>query len=338
MPSAEPGLRIAIAGATSLRGKELKEVLESSRFAAADLRLLDEEIVAGTLTEAGGEPTIVQTIDEDSFAGARIVFFAGSAGFTAKHAEAALASGATIIDMSGGLVTRADARPWIPALDSVLPPPFHANRSAKDGRAYISPSAPAQAAISLAAALNASGGRLHSMIFLQPVSERGQAGIEELESQTVKLLSFQPIGQEVFDAQVAFNLLDRYGPESTDRLSTDREVLAQVASVYLEDRVMLPAVNLLQVPVFYSHGFMAHAEIPSPEKLEATLASAGLKVVADDEPAPTSISVVGEPRPVIGGPEKDLNVEGAWWIWGAADNLRVAAVNAVAIAEKLFGS
>ena len=44
-----------------------------------------------------------------------------------------------------------------------------------------------------------------------PVSERDQAGIEELESQTASLLSFREIAQPVFDAQVAFNLLARYG-------------------------------------------------------------------------------------------------------------------------------
>ena len=36
-------------------GNEVKTVLEESRFAGWDLRLVDEELVAGTLTEAAGK-------------------------------------------------------------------------------------------------------------------------------------------------------------------------------------------------------------------------------------------------------------------------------------------
>ena len=50
------------------------------------------------------------------------------------------------------------------------------------------------------------------MTGFEPVSEAGRAGIEELESQTGQLLSFQGVGQPVFDTQVAFNMLDRFGP------------------------------------------------------------------------------------------------------------------------------
>jgi len=50
---------MVIAGASSLLGAELKSLLEESRFAGGDFRLVDEEVVAGTLTEAGGEPAVI---------------------------------------------------------------------------------------------------------------------------------------------------------------------------------------------------------------------------------------------------------------------------------------
>jgi len=77
-------VRVAIAGAGSLLGKELKLWLEESNFPAAEIRLLDEEIVAGTLTEAAGEPAVIETVDEGSFDRVRIAFFAGSAGFSVR--------------------------------------------------------------------------------------------------------------------------------------------------------------------------------------------------------------------------------------------------------------
>ena len=70
--------RIVIAGASSLLGAELKSLLEESRFAASDFRLLDEEIAAGTLTEAGGEAAVIRPVEEDSFSRANFVGVCGT--------------------------------------------------------------------------------------------------------------------------------------------------------------------------------------------------------------------------------------------------------------------
>src|SRR6266849_2252366 len=77
-------VRVAIAGAASLRGKELKQCLEDSNIPTSEIRLLDEEMVAGTLTEAGGEPAVIETVDEDSVECVRLVFFTGSPGLSAR--------------------------------------------------------------------------------------------------------------------------------------------------------------------------------------------------------------------------------------------------------------
>jgi len=58
---------------------------------------------------------------------------------------------------------------------------------------------------------------------------------------------------------------------------------------------------------------------------------------ANDEP-PNNVNVAGESRPVLANPERDSSVETGLWIWGAADNMRVPAATAVAIAEKLLAS
>ena len=41
---------------------------------------------------------------------------------------------------------------------------------------------------------------------LEPASEHGRRGMDELHEQTVNLLSFQQLPKGVFDAQVAFNV------------------------------------------------------------------------------------------------------------------------------------
>src|SRR5256884_2872866 len=120
MPSFErDSNRIVIAGASSLLGTELKSLLEESRFAAWDLRLVDEEVAAGTLTEAGGEPAVIQPVEEGGFDCARYVFFTGSLEFTLANFELAHRSGAMIIDLSGHSAAFANSFAWFPGLEKL---------------------------------------------------------------------------------------------------------------------------------------------------------------------------------------------------------------------------
>lgn len=98
---------------------------------------------------------------------------------------------------------------------------------------------------------------------------------------------------------------------------------------------------LVQAPVFYSHAFTAYAEFdraPALDDLGSRLRAAGLKVGRPEEESPTNVNVVGEVRPVLRQPERDPGIETGVWLWGAADNMRVPAATAVAIAEKLLAS
>jgi aspartate-semialdehyde dehydrogenase len=334
-------VRVAIAGAASLRGKELKQLLEESSFPASEIRLLDEELVAGTLTEAGGEPAVIETVDEDSFERVRFAFFTGSPGFSVRHGSEARRAGATVIDLSGGLGVESSARLWIPPLDAVLASPEAKVSPGELRSLFLAPSAPADVAISLSAAFAPMGLSRLVLTFFQPVSERGREGVEELESQVVKLLSFEPIPQKIFDAQVGFNMLPTYGEESSEKLGDVRAGIVGEVRNYLAGRALLPAIALVQAPVFYSHAFTAYAEfkaVPAVKALVAQLKHAGLKVAAPDDPLPTNVNVAGEGRPVVGQPEADPGIETGVWLWGAADNLRVPAATAVAIAEKLLAS
>jgi aspartate-semialdehyde dehydrogenase len=341
MSSAKEAVRVAIAGASSLLGKELKQWLDESNFPASDIRLLDEEFHAGTLTESGGEPAVIETVTEDSFERIRFAFFTGSSDFSKRHTPEARRAGAVVIDLSGGLGAEANARCWVPALDTTLSPPVEGIPAGAAHDLFVVPSAPADAAISISAALAPAGLERLALTFLQPVSERGQEAIEELESQVVKLLSFQPVPRTVFDAQVGFNLVSSFGPESREKLADARARIVAESGKYLAGRAPTPAIMLVQAPVFYSHAFTAYAEFkaaPALEDLAARLQRAGLKIARESEEAPSNVDVAGEARPVLGQPERDPSIVTGVWLWGAADNLRVPAATAVTIAERLLAS
>lgn len=340
MPANTQTMRLAIAGASSLRGRELKQMLESGRFSASQIRLVDEEIAAGTLTEVAGEPAVVQPADEESFEGVRVAFFAGSPAFAARHGEAALRAGSTVIDLSGGLANSPSARFWIPPLTRLLGPP--APKNPKELNLFISPATPAIVCCYLWAALAKLRLQRLVLVFFHPMSEQGVAGIEELESQTARLLSLQPIVRDFFDTQVAFNLRDRYGPASSENLSAVRGRIDFEVKSYLKDRAPLPAIQLIHAPVFHSYAFSAYLEFaaaPDEAALTEALRSAGLSLAETSEEEKmgiSNVSVAGEDKISIAHPVRDANHANGYWLWGAADNLRVSAANAVSIAEKLL--
>ncbi len=344
MPSG-PGkfYRVAIVGASSLLGKELKQVLEDRNFPASDTVLLDESVMAGTLTEAGGEATFIRELEEDSFEGAQFAFFAGTPSDAERNWATAQRSGATVIDITGALAAgggTADATTWIPSLATVLPPERGKTGNGSATRAaYSSPSAPVIIACTLAAALKSLQTQRISLLLFPPVSERGQAGVEELESQTASLLSFREIAKPVFDAQVAFNLLARYGEGSATKISDVRSAIARDTARYLAGRALVPAIQLVQAPVFYGYAFAAFAELAAPaagEQVEAAFAGMGVRVAGAEDVPPTNVAVAGESEIHLARIEADPNVANGVWIWGVADNLRLAATNAVRIAEEVI--
>lgn len=332
--------RVAIAGASSLLGKELKQVLENRNFPAAEIILLDESVMAGTLTEAAGEPTFIRALEEDSFEGARFVFFAGTPSDAVRNWPAAQRAGATVIDLTGAGASDPHAIRAIPALEKVFP------RAAAPGangsprpRVYAAPPAPVLIACTLSAALQKFSPQRIVLVLFAPVSERDHLGIEELESQTTGLLSFREISKTVFDAQVAFNLLAAYGSESKPRLADLRAAIGRETSAFLAGRAPSPAIQLIHAPVFYGYAFAAYADFASPidaGHLESAFTNLGVKIAAADDPLPSNVSVAGESEIHLAPIAPDAAVPNSVWLWGAADNLRLASANAVRIAEDLL--
>ena len=132
--------------------------------------------------------------------------------------------------------------------------------------ACIAPSAAAIVACSLSVALKPFPLARLAITFFAPVSDRGQPGVDELENQTVKLLSLQPMPQAVFDTQIAFTLLDRWGSGSAVSLSTIRATIASEVREYLAGRLSSPAINLVHAPVFFGCAFSAYAEFAAPAR------------------------------------------------------------------------
>jgi aspartate-semialdehyde dehydrogenase len=176
-----------------------------------------------------------------------------------------------------------------------------------------------------------------SITFLRPVSESGRAGIEELETQTGQLLSLQSAGQPVFDTQVAFALSDRFGAQSREKLSASESRMREEVLKCTWGFGIQPAIRVLHVPVFYGYTFSASAEIDPSATVEAVnsaCAATGFTLAEKGEVV-GNLTAAGENSIHLAQPEKDPSQPASWWFWGAADNIRLPAWNAVKLAEKL---
>jgi aspartate-semialdehyde dehydrogenase len=332
-PVPEKALRLAIVGASTLLGKEVKQVLDDRRVPVQCVQLLDDDSVMGQLTDLAGEPAVIETIGPNAFDNVDLVFFAANEEFTRRHWQAAERAGCRIIDLSGALADVPHAHSWIPWLDDILPP-----SEPLTSQLCVSPHPAAIILCLLTARLaTAAAPARIVLLFFEPVSERGQAALDELEQQTVNLLSFQPIPKDVFDSQVAFNLLPRYGNASATQLAQVRSRIEREASACLKGRFALPAFSLVHAPIFHSYTFELFAELTSEvsaHSLEQKLESDAISIRGSDEEPPSPVGVAGEAGIVLDFIRPDGQARNAFWIFGAADNLRLAASNAVEIAER----
>ncbi len=344
--------RIAIVGASSLAGKELADELGESLLAASDITLLDDEEIAGEIAgqvaAIGDEAAVIQTIDASSFERMDFVFFAGTPATTLKHWGAARLAGASIVDLSYALEGEPGVQvraPFVRAAMGKKPAERHLDF------ATVAVVSAAPAAVMLALVAERIQAKLplrnpHGLAatILEPASEHGREAMDELHQQTVNLLSFQNLPREQYDAQVAFNVLPALGESAKVNLG---DAAARIARHYSLIAAQLPALEAQVVhgPVF--HGYVASVLLElerdaTVAEIEAALEGEGLDVVAEDSDPPSNLSAAGQEdimvlvRPARSEQDAAGDVPGRrFWLWLAADNLKLAALNAIACANDL---
>jgi aspartate-semialdehyde dehydrogenase len=322
--------KIAIAGAATLLGKELKDAISESTMAAATFSLLDEEQAQGQLEQVGDEVTFVQPILSDTFEKVDFTFFCGSEDLTRKHWASALRAGSTVLDLSGAL----DQEPGV----LVRAPWLAGDTGAGDlFTPAVVPAHPAALALAmLMERLRPALPRFIAATLLVPASEFGRGAMDELHQQTVSLLSFQGVPKAVYDAQAAYNMLSGMGE------------LAQLSLPRLEARIRrhyealgngrLPALALqaIAAPVFHGHTFSIAIELERPvdiSALEEALSGDRVDLVLEDTDSPSNLAATGQNdvlvrlRPIVEG--RNPNQVTRFWLWAASDNLRMYAQNAV---------
>jgi len=329
--------RVAIVGAASLQGKEVAEILRERNFPAVDVRLLDDDESLGQLEAVGDEINFIQSIRSEQFERVDFAFFASDPRSTRNNWKAARDLGDTIVDLSFALEDEPGAAvrsPWIERQTGNIVVP-----QLQPGPVVVAH--PAATVLALLALRSEKAGKIHRLVatVYEPASQNGQKGMDELHEQTVNLLSFQELPKNVFDIQVAFNLVSRFGLRSGLSLEGVSERIRKHYR-HVAPGVTEPALQVLQAPVFHGHGFSLYLEMEKPVGVaDFSQALAGEHVIVSRSPeeTPTNVSAAGQ-GDILVSVTSDANHENGVWLWATTDNLRVAALNAVECAEALTAS
>jgi aspartate-semialdehyde dehydrogenase len=327
--------RVAIVGASSLRGKEIAEVLNDRNFPAVDVKLLDDDESLGQLETMGDEITFIQSVRSEQFDHLDFTFFASDQNCTRKNWKMARDAGSAIVDLSYALEDEPGSSirsPWIERQLGQTPV-----LELQPGPCVVAhPAAVALALLVLRAQKVAKVRRVVATV-LEPASEHGQKGMDELHEQTVNLLSFQELPKSVFDTQIAFNMVASYGPNSSPTLQASEQRVLKHYQRIVGQEGLQPSVRLLQAPIFHGHAFSIYLEMEQAVALgDLSLALSGehVTVARQAEDIPSNVNAAGQ-GDILLSLARDENFPNGVWLWAAADNLRIAAVTAVECAETM---
>jgi len=318
-------VRAVVVGASSPLGKELADQLNDTGSTLWDLSLVDAG-EGGRMTAAADEAMVISGLTPASFSGAEIVFFAGEPSLTRAHWKEAQAAGASVVDLTGALEREAGAVVLAPGVGPARP-----------DLATTVVVAAHPAAVMLATVLKAvhagAGQAVSAATVLVPASQWGEVAIEELQRQTVSLLSFQAVAREFFDAQTAFSVLGGFGAAAKADIRLEEQTVRRHLHMLSPDAKC--AVQLLQAPVFHGYGasvWVASGANATEESLANALKAAGLEVANDQATEVSNAGAAGQGT-ILARLREDTD---GVWLWLAADNLHVAARNGLACADALL--
>ena len=331
--------RIGIVGASSLGGRELADEIGESLLAASTVVLLDAEEAQGQVASVGDEAAVVQTLEADSFARMDFVFFTGDAQTTEEHWDVARGAGAGIVDLTYAL----EEQRGVPVRAPMI---FEALGRRAEGQPGLETHAvvsahPAAVMLGIVVArLQASLAVTHvAATVMEPASEHGRGAMDELHQQTVNLLAFKDLPKEQYDAQIAFNVLPALGESAKVALTETQARIRRHYGVVGGGLAPLD-LQLVQTPVF--HGYVASLLVELTEQateaqVERALVGEGIDVVSEDSDPPSNLSAAGQEDVMVR--VRSAAGQGAagkrFWLWLAADNLKLAARNAISCANEL---
>ncbi len=332
-------VNVAVVGATGLVGRMMLEILAERKFPVDQLYALASERSKGEEVEFGRRAVEVRDLSEFDFDGVDIALFSAGGSVSKVHAPRAAEAGAVVIDNTSAFRYEDDVPLIVPEVN-----PEQVARGRERGIIANPNCSTIQMVVALKPVYDAAGIERINVATYQSVSGAGKAAVEELATQSARLLNGQPIECTVSPKQIAFNVIPQIDVFQDNGYTREEMKMVWETRKILGDDSILVNPTAARVPVFYSHSEAVHVET----KYKLTVAQArelwsrapGITVMDERKPggyATAATEGAHHDAVFVSRIREDISHPRGLDFWVVADNIRKgAALNSVQIAERLL--
>lgn len=327
---------VGILGATGAVGREMMKILEERNFPINELRLLASSRSVGKKIPFKGQDIEVKLAEVGAFEGLDIVLGAASNAIAKELAPDIVKAGAVFVDNSSAFRMCDDVPLVVPEINA---------EDVKKNKGIISN--PNCSTIITLVAVNAINklSKIKGMIAstYQATSGAGAGGPVELREQTKALLEGGEIKNEVFQYQIAENVIPQIGGFNDDGYTTEEMKMQNEGRKILHLPELKVTCTCVRVPVVRSHSIsvtvLTENKLTVDEVKKAISECDGCKLYDDNENKlyPMPLVTSDQDLVYVGRIRDDLVFDNAITLWCCGDQVRKgAATNAIQIAEALI--
>lgn len=329
---------IAVVGATGAVGEAMLEILAERKFPVGTVYPLASSRSAGKRVSFGDKQLVVQDLDTFDFKKVQIGLFSPGASVSKIYAPKAAAAGCIVIDNTSQFRYDDDKPLIIPEVNA------HAIARYKDTNIISNPNCSTiQMLVALKPLHDAFTVTRVNVCTYQAVSGTGKEAIEELASQTSRLLNGLSVEPAVYPKQIAFNAIPHIDDFQDNGYTKEEMKMVWETHKIMEDDSIAVNPTCVRIPVFFGHSEALHIETAKPvsaKQARELLSQSPGVVVLDERKAggyPTAVTEsAGNDAVFVGRIREDISIENGLNFWVVSDNVRKgAALNSVQIAECL---
>jgi aspartate-semialdehyde dehydrogenase len=329
---------IAVVGATGAVGETMLSILAERNFPTGNVYPLASSRSAGKRVQFGDHQLVVQDLENFDFSQVQIGLFSPGAAVSKIYAPKAAAAGCVVIDNTSQFRYDSDKPLIVPEVNA------HAIAGYEKTRIIANPNC---STIQMLVALKPLHDEFRitrlNVCTYQAVSGTGKDAIEELSTQTARLLNGLPVEPAVYPKQIAFNALPHIDDFQDNGYTKEEMKMVWETHKIMEDDSIAVNPTCVRIPVFFGHSEAVHIETEKPisaDQARDLLSGSSGVVVMDERKAggyPTAVTEsAGSDAVFVGRIRKDISIENGLNLWIVSDNVRKgAALNSVQIAECL---
>jgi aspartate-semialdehyde dehydrogenase len=329
---------VAVVGATGAVGEAIFSILEERNFPVGKIYALASSRSVGKRIKFNDGSVKVQDLSEFDFSKVSIGLFSAGASISKEYAPKAASAGCVVIDNTSEFRYDDDIPLVIPEVNPEKISEFKARGIIANPNCST-----IQMLVALKPIYDEVGIERINVCTYQAVSGTGKQAIEEVVSQTVKLLNGKPITSKIYPKQIAFNVLPQIDVFMDNGYTKEEMKMVWETKKIFSDQNILVNATAVRVPVFYGHSEAIHLE--TKEKIEVEVIhklmnkAPGVTLLDEriDGGYPTAVTESsGNDAVFVGRVRKDISHPRGIDLWVVSDNVRKgAALNSVQIAEEL---